>query len=232
MFRTRVALLGALALFIVSGIAASAASAAGPFWHVNGKKLGQNELRQIKLQSKGASVLTGKAFGLFNIRIECLNSTSEGASIENNPLTQGQDKGRVSFTQCTVVEPAGCHVTEPITTNQLKSYLAFNPNSKQQKFVDVFEPQQGTLFVTLHFSPSCSGVAAGEVTGAVAAEIIPIEKETQEGLVNFPKEPITTIVHLQQERKIGLSFAGEPAIFTSAYGARLQTNEPWGVFGQ
>jgi hypothetical protein len=80
--------------------------------------------------------------------------------------------------------------------------------------------------------PACQGLVEEEVTGTVAAEVMPIEKESQELMLNFPKTPITTIVHEQQERKIGLMFAGEPAIFSGVYGARLATNEPWGVFGQ
>jgi hypothetical protein len=232
MFKTRVAMLGVLALFIASGIATSTASAAGPFWRVNGSKLGQGAVKQIKLQSKISSVLVGKLAGIATIEIECKNSVSEGATIENNPNTQGQDKGRVSFTQCRVIQPAGCTVVEPITTNQLKSYLAINPNNKQQKFVDVFVPQQGTTFVNIRFSPACLGVNEAAVTGSVAAEIVPVEKEVQEAILDFPPSPITSVVYLQQEQKIGLTFAGEPAIFDTVYGARLQTNEPFGVFGQ
>jgi len=202
----------------------------GPFWHVNGSQLKQGT-RQIKLQAKGPTVLRGTALGgLVKVVIECKNSISEGASIEGRGSFQGQDKGRLIFTQCKFVEPAKCKIEEPIKTSQTKSYLAYNPNSKQQKFVDVFEPQQGTVFTVLKFLEKCEGLLAAEVTGSVAAEIIPIENEVQEGLLNFPEPAITTIIHEQVPKEIGLSFAGEPATFKAVYGARLQTNEPWGVF--
>jgi hypothetical protein len=231
MFKTRFALLGVLALFIASGIATSTASAAGPFWHVAGAKLAQGTAKQVKTQAKLAPILNMKT-ALGELTMICHNSYSEGKAIENSS-TQGQDKGRVVFEQCKVTSTiAGCtEVSQPIITNQLKSFLAFNPNNKQQKFVDVFEPQQGNTFVVLHFNKGCFFENV-EVSGAVAAEIVPIEKESQELLLDFPESPITTIVHGQQERKIGLTFAGEPMILDSVYGARLATNQPWGVFGQ
>lgn len=234
MLKTRVALLGVLALFIASGIASSTASATGPFWHVAGAKLGQGEAKQVKIQAKLNPILVSevKAFGI-KIKIECHNSYGEGITIENSNI-QGQDKGRIVFEQCkTIFNPEEvCKVVEPIKTNQLKSFLAFNPNSKQQKFVDVFEPQQGTKFVTLHFEGTGCLVPEAAVEGAVAGEIVPIEKESQELLLDFPEKPIEEIVHQQQTRKIGLVFAGEPAVFDGAYGARLATNQLWGVFGQ
>jgi hypothetical protein len=240
MFKMRVALLGILALLTVSGIAASAASAAqpqGPYWRVGGTRLGQGEIKQLKLQLKGQAVLKGERGGA-KVVIECKNSYSEGATIEGQGNFQGQDKGRVTYEQCTVREPKECELSTPqIKTNQTKSYLAYNgtkPEIKQQKFVDVFEPQQGTKFVVLLFKGGCVVNLTHEVvvTGAVAAEVIPIEREGQEGQLVFPETPITTIVHEGQERKIELEFAGISAVFSAAYGARLVDNQPWGVFGQ
>jgi hypothetical protein len=236
MLKTRVALLGVLALFIASGIAASAASAAGPYWHVGGSKLGQGVFQQVKLQSKGTTALHGSAAGgLVHVTIACNMSYSEGASIEGQGNRQGQDKGRVVYEQCTTTfkpAAAGCTVVKPIKTNQVKSYLAYDPNNKQQKFIDVFEPQQGTVFVKLFFQGTNCPITEAEVKGAAAAEVVPIEKESQEGQLNFPEPAITKIEAEQQVRTIGLEFAGEPATFVGAYGARLDNNHLWGVFGQ
>jgi hypothetical protein len=238
MFKTRVALLGVLALFIASGIAASTASAAqpeGPYWRVNGSRLGQGVAKQVKLQAKGVTVLKWKLAAGVATTIECHRSESEGATIEGQGNFQGQDKGRIFFEQCkTVFNPPKpeCAVEEPIRTNQIKSYLAYNPNSKQQKFIDVFEPQQGNVFVVIHFVGKLCPVTEASVAGAVAGELIPIEKEGQEGLLNFPETAITTIEHEHQRRIIGLKLDLEPFVFSDAYGARLATNELWGVFGQ
>jgi hypothetical protein len=238
MLKTRVALLGVLALFIASGIAASTASAAqpaGPYWRVNGSRLGQGVAKQVKLQAKGVTVLKWKLAAGLTTTIECHQSESEGATIEGQGNFQGQDKGRIFFEQCkTVFNPASpeCAVEEPIRFNQIKSYLAYNPNSKQQKFIDVFEPQQGSVFVRIKFVGKLCPVAEAPIEGAMAGELIPIEKEDQEGLFVFPETPITTIEHEHQRRTIGLKVALEPVVFSGAYGARLATNELWGVFGQ
>jgi hypothetical protein len=232
MLKTRVALLGVLALFIASGIATSAASAAGPYWRVNGSRLGQGVSKQVKLQAKGVTVLKAEALGV-TVEIVCHNSYSEGAAIEGQGNFQGQDKGRFIFEQCKTTGSAGCtQVEEPIKTTQIKSYLAYDPNNKQQKFIDVFEPKQGSQLVVLHFKGGIFCPAEVAVEGSLAAEIIPVEKESQEGLLDFPPTPITKIEHEQQVRTIGLKFAGEPAVFSDVYGARLATNERWGVFGQ
>jgi hypothetical protein len=236
MFKTRVALLGVLALFIASGIATSTASAAGPYWHVNGSRLPQGKAVQVKTQAKLIPILVGH-LGSDTIAIICHNSYSEGATIEGQGNFQGQDKGRFVFEQCKAEsKPINvCNkVEEPIQTTQTKSYLAYNPQAKgtQQKFVDVFEPQQGNTFVVIKILNELCPVREAAVEGAVAAEIVPIEKESQEGLLNFPEEPIEEIEHEQQKRKIGLKFNNEVAIFNAIYGARLATNERWGVFGQ
>jgi hypothetical protein len=234
MFKTRVALLGVLALLTASGITASMASAAGPYWHVNGSKLGQGATRQVKLQAKGITIFKEKIVGSITIVIECHNSYAEGAGIEGVGNLQGQDKGRIVFEQCkTVFKPAeACTVVEPIKTNQLKSYLAYNKALTQQKFVDVFEPQQRLGFIVLRFSGSGCLLTEDEVIGSVAAEIVPIEKEAQELLLNFPEEPITSVIREQQERSVILLQGSEQVMYSGAYGARLATNEPWGVFGQ
>lgn len=235
--KLKAGLLGLLALLAVSGIAASTAAASGPFWHVGGTKLGQGATKQIKLQSKSALVLKTP---LLAVEVECKNSISENATIEGVGASQGQGTGRVTYTQCKVLKPAKaeCKVAEPITTNQLKSFLALaTPNQekpKQAKMVNVFEPSTGLTFVILKFSEGCGTPVAGErgVNGAIAAELVPVEKEAQEGLVAFPSEAISKIKHEGQERTLKLEILSDPSIFSGTYGARLASNEPFGVFEQ
>ncbi len=228
MTKTRAALLGMLALLILSGVAASSASAAGPYWNVQGARLGQGATKQVKLQAKGTFVF-GLGFAGVSATVTCHNSFSEGGTILGQGNFQGQDKGRLTFQQCTTVSDSGCETTGPITTNQLKSHLAYNPNSKQQKFVDVLEPQQGTTFVEIHLT--C--ILEGTVGGSVAAEIVPVGSESQEILMSFPVLPIATVVHEQQTEPIELHNGGKGQVkLSGAYGARLATNEQWGVFGQ
>jgi hypothetical protein len=225
MFKMRVALLGVLALFIVSGVSTSAASAAGPYWRVNGARL-ETGARQLKLQNKGVLKLITEV-GKPAIEIECNRSVSEGGTIEGNGTNQGQDKGRITYTSCTT-NATGCTVVEPITTVGTKSYLA--NAATQTGIVDVFEPTEGTTFVTITLKGTCIVAGKYAVTGKVAAETIPVEKEAQEGILNFPSAAVTTVKHEGTEKSVGLSFGGAPARFIGVYGARLATNEVYGVF--
>jgi len=247
MSRLRIALLSLVAVFAVNMFVAAVASAEGPFWHVGGEKLKQGS-KGIKLQSKGELILKGELSSKptnIKVVITCLNSTSNGTIDGQGPTKQGQDKGTVTYTQCSVVtEPEfkGCTVVEPITTNQLKSHLAEAVVQQKMQIVDLFEPspnpqleQKGETpsFVTIHLT-KC-GLAEGlwPVKGSVVAQLAPQEEEGQEGSLYFPKEPILKINHEgQQEVKVGLTFNGLPATFTGFYGARLQSGEKWGVFRQ
>ena len=229
MFKTRAALLGLLTLLIVSGIAASTASAAGPYWRVNGSRL-ETGSKQIKLQLKGAAFLKSPSLG---VEIRCNGSISENSAIEGNGTKQGLDKGRVTYSSCTVLLPAkeGCTVAEPITTNQLKSYLA--TASTQTKIVDVYEPTVGKVFVELKFSKACGETLSSApvgVLGNIAAELIPAEKEGQEGLIAFPQTAITKVMHEGVENKLKLEVIGAVSTFSGAYGARLENKEAFGVF--
>lgn len=230
MVKVRLALFGALTLFMLSGIVTSVASASGPFWHVAGNKLLQGETRQIKLQSKGPLVL--KSAGI-NTEIECKNSISEGANIEGSSTKQGQGKGRVTYSSCTVLkpEPGKCTVAEPITTNQLKAYLA--EAATQTHYVEVFEPTVGTVFTTLKFALACPAAVRGErgVNGKVAAEIIPTKVEGQEGMIAFPSPIISEVKHEGETVPIQLEAIGFHAVFTGIYAGRLATfPEKFGVF--
>jgi hypothetical protein len=228
MLKIRAISLSALALVVVSAITASTALA-GPVWHVGGKKLGQ-ETKQAKSQLKGTVALSSKLGGSEIVTV-CRNSVSEGGAIEGP--TQG--KGRITFTSCKVDKPMNCTIAEPITTVQMKGHLGINPNNKQQKFVQLFVPQQGSTFVTLKFSGAGCGVILGSqpISGSLAAEVGPIEREAQEGLANFPAESITAVeLEPGQKTAVGLTLAKEPATFTAAYGSRLDNGESAGVFGQ
>ena len=232
MFKTNITLCStlaslALALFLAS-IPAATASASGPVWHVAGKKLGQ-ETKQTKLQIKGAAVLNMKVGGA-EIKVVCNNNVSEGAAIEG----PNQGKGRLSYTSCKVEKPSSCTIAEPVVTTQLKTHLGINPNNKQQKYAELFEPQQGRTVFVFKFSGSGCGTILGSqsVKGNIAAGIMPVDQEVQEGLLNFPAAPITEIEIEQQKIKPALSWANELFTLTGAYGARLGTGESWGAFGQ
>jgi len=227
--KMRAGVLALLALFIISGIAASTSSAtAGPFWHVGGVTLKGS--KSIKLQLKSpTAVLKSASLGF---EIICNGSTSIGATIEGNGTTQGLGQGKVSYSSCKVPSPSGCKVGEPIVTNQIKSYLGEETGVGSKNYVEVLEPTSGKIFVELKLS-TCGVLPVLEpVDGSVYAEVIPKGVEGQEGLLNFPTEPLEKIKHEGTETKIGLTVGGSAvATFSGAYGARLSTfPEKFGVF--
>jgi hypothetical protein len=202
-----------------------------PHWRVGGDILPQGIAKQIKLQLKGTAALTAKIAGA-EVRIDCKNSVSEASGVEDTEVGYGQGKGRFAFTQCEVPKPASCSVAEPLTTVQTKSHLGTYMGA-QTKHVDLFEPQQGTTLATVKFKGSGCGVLLGSqpLKGSIAAEVLPAEAESQEILLNFPEKPITELLLEYKSVKPTLSLGGEPAVFSGAYGARLETGEAFGAIG-
>jgi hypothetical protein len=237
--RQRIVMLSLMAVFVTSMFTTAVASAEGPFWHVNGVKLKQGSVG-ITGQNKG-NLKFVTTLGNATIKITCTTSSTEGTIDGQGETRQGQDKGKVTFSGCTVVGeppfPEGCKVKEPITTNQLKSHLANATVQGVEQIVDLFEPtgpQQEVkkVFVILVFE-LCGAILNGphEVTGNVAAQLVPQRIEAQEGLLSFPETPITTIKHEGQEvTGVGLKFAGNVAKFSGSYTQKLQNNLPYGVF--
>jgi hypothetical protein len=225
--KMRAGVLALLALFIVSGIAASTSSAAGPYWRVNGSRLEKGS-QAIKLQNKGALVLKSE-ISTTPITITCNRSISEASNIEGNLTNQGLDKGHISYTSCKS-SVTNCEVVEPVTTSETKSYLAIA--ATQTKIVDVFEPTTGEAFTTITLKGgTCLLAGPHEVKGSVAAEIIPAGVENQEGLMVFPSTPIKKVKHEGTEiTLVALTLGAKEATFAGVYGARLASGEKFGVF--
>lgn len=225
--KMRAGILVLLALFITSGIAASAASASGPYWRVNTLRL-ETGTKQIKLQNKGQLVLKSEV-GTTPITITCNSSISEASTIGGNRTNQGQDKGHITYTSCSD-SVTNCTPVEPITTKETKSYLALA--ATQTKIVDVFEPTEGETFTTITLKGgTCLLAGPHEVKGSVAAEIIPAGVENQEGLIVFPSTPIKKVKHEGTEITLpALMLGPKEATFSGIYGARLVSGEKFGAF--
>ncbi len=223
MVKVRPALLGALALLTLGGILTPVALASGPFWHVNGSKF-ESGARQIKLQVKGAVILKSASLKL---EIECKNSITEGATIGGSKETQGQMKGRLTLTQCAVLQPSGCGIVQPILSKGLTWGISHLLGTKRGAKV---QAAVGRLIWPLHLT-TCGALIELEVDGSVAAEILPVGAETQEDLFSFPVTPITKVEQEGVEQGVQLEIAGVPATFSGAYGARLATfPEKFGIF--
>ncbi len=206
-----------------------------PHWHVNGMQVKQGAY-QIKLQLKGPAVLRSKVVSMAVV-IECKDSGSEGATIEGQGIYQGQDKGRLVFTQCKATVAGSekvCKVEEPIKTNQTKSRLVTRTGT-QLKYAELFEPTEGSTYAEIKLvnngTEKCAAAGTFPVKGSVAAEISPGGSEGKEGLLNFPETPITEVLAGGEKVTLGLFLGANEAKFSAAYGATLASGEIFGVFG-
>ncbi len=235
MFKTRVVLLGALALLITSGIATSVASAAGPYWRVNGSRLekGSKETAIVA----GATELKATVLGL-KTTIKCESAKVENSSITGNGTSQGQDSTKaIVFEKCTVVAPKGCATTENIKTVPVKSHLVFYTNAaEEEKIGDLFEPTIGTEFTTIvlknNGTEECGLAAKFPVKGKTVAEVKPEGSEAISGELAFP---VTPIAEVKKEgspaEKVGLEIGfGNKASFSGKFETKLVSGEKFGAF--
>lgn len=233
MFKTRVALLGLAAIFIVSGSVASVASAAGPFWRVNGTRLEQGKTAVNISAIQFEPELKGKVLGL-GAWVSCKVAQTQNAYIEGNGTNQGLDSASsITFEKCTTHEPANCTVVEPIKTKPLKSALVEYTNSaKQLKIGDLFEPTQGTTFVELEFVGASCSVKGTKfpVTGNIVAEVFPENQEALKGRLIFPNEPIKKVKHEGTEVSVALLLGLVEAKFVATFEASLVSGLKWGAF--
>ncbi len=234
---TRVAMLGLASLIILSGTMSSVASAAGPFWRVNGTRLEQGKKAVNISATQFEPELKGKVLG-FGAWISCKVAQTQNAYIEGNGTNQGLDSASsITFEKCTTHEPAKCVVVEPIKTKPLKSALVeYTNNASQLKIGDLFEPTQGTTYVELEFNDlSVKETCAVKgnkfpVTGSVVANVFPENQEPTKGRLTFPTEPIKKVKHEGTEVNTGLLLGLVEAKFVAVFEATLVSGEKWGAF--
>lgn len=233
MFKIRAVLLGALALLITSGIAASAASAAGPYWHVNGSRLekGSKETTIVA----GAAELKATVVG-FKTTILCESAKVENALITGNGTAQGQDSTKaIVFEKCKVIGPKGC-VTENIKTVPVKSHLVIYTNGEaEEKIGDMFEPTTGEEFTTITLkkngTETCPLAEKFPVKGKTVSEVKPEGSEAVSGELVFPVIPIAEVKKEGTPEKVGLEIgSGNKASFSGKFETKLVSGEKFGAF--
>lgn len=158
MARTKLVLLGFLAVLVLGAVASASASATE--WQVEEKPLTSEEAVLGKTEGTTSTLTTEVS----KVKIDILCTLAEGKG-KAIPTNTGSSTG-VVFTKCSVSEPAGCKVTEPIDTVPLSISLLANGTSR----LLTFSPTTGTTFVTLEIT-GC--VLEGEyaVKGKVGCEI-------------------------------------------------------------
>jgi hypothetical protein len=232
MYKMRVVLWAAIALVLVSGIAASAASAAGPYWHLNTHRL--EKFSWPALISAGPTELTAKVLSI-PITIKCASATVEGAEIVGNGTNQGLDvASSIAFEKCTIATPKGCVVAQPIKTVAVKSSLVTYDSGK---IGDLYEPTKGTEFVTIKIGDesktnTCSLKAEYPVKGSIAATVSPEGSEAKVGELGFPT---TAIKQVKTEggapTTVGLEIGEKnPANFSGKFEVEMALGERFGAF--
>jgi hypothetical protein len=234
MLKMRVALLGALAMLVTSGIAASVASAAGPYWHVAGSRfeIGTRETVEVA----GTTELKATVLGL-PIKITCEDAVVENSTINANGLGQGQDAAKaITFEKCKIPIPKGC-ATENIKTVPVKSHLVIYTNgASEEKIGDLFEPTTGTEFTTItvenNGTEKCALAATYPVKGTTVGEVKPEGTEATSGELTFPTSPIAEVKKEgAASEKVGLEIgSGNKASFSGKFAVKLVTGGKFGAF--
>jgi hypothetical protein len=235
LFKPRLALLGVLALFITSGIVTSVASANGPAWKVNGSRLGAQVKQKTKIIA-GETTLKAKVIGT-PTSIKCETSVVANSFIEGNGQGAGLNGASgITYETCKVTEPLKCLVAQPIKTVPVKSQLVLFGGG-QGKIGDLFEPTQGTTFVTIVLenegTKACIVAGSFPVKGTVVAEVKPENSEVLTGELAFPSVAISQI---KKEGGAATQISpleigtGNPATFIGKYEVGLESGMKFGAF--
>jgi hypothetical protein len=234
MFKIRGALFGALALLVLSGVAASAASAAGPYWHVNGARL-ETGSKEVALKA-GATELKATVLGVPFV-ILCEAASSAGATITGNGENQGQDSAKsITFEKCRATSSFKACTVENVKTVPVKSHLVLIVGT--EGIGDLIEPTSGSEFTKIVIKnpgvESCpfKKEETFPVKGSTVARVSPEGSEAATGELSFPAVPITEVKKEGETRKVGLFVSREEnkASFSGNFEAKLTTGEKFGVF--
>jgi|SRR5579863_5574553 len=175
--------LALLAVFVLGGLAASAAQAVEKSlrWKVEGKELGANETREITVTRWSANPATPEPIELRGgkLTIKCeVASTAVGKSFLANEKIGATSRAigvlQPELSKCKQekngAEP-GCTVEEPIKEEPVRVELLLSDNEPGigKKVLGVADPVKGSRFVTIKFKEEIVGSSCkfgnAEVTG-------------------------------------------------------------------
>jgi hypothetical protein len=163
-----------LAVFAFGAIVSTAAQAAteGPFWTVEGKKLGTNETVELSIRAVGSITLEAELLTV-KAKVICPSaSLAKGSYLAGG--VPGTSKEVAEFGGgCTVINNgSACKVTEPIRTEPIRNELVISDSEPGfgPYVLVIFKPESGKKFVELKFTGSCT-VTSTEVTEEVLGEL-------------------------------------------------------------
>lgn len=204
---------------------------------VAGKALEAGQTKELLGSADSNFVLKGSAFGVKSVTT-CtklkLNAAEKPVVVGGMPGTG--EKALVEFSECTAtLGGSACKaVTISNIATRAEQVMVLKPEANKGKLATLFRPASGEVFTTLVLK-ECGlfGTQEAEVKGSTAMYDEPVLVEQLTGLPLF-KEGTEEIREVEKfsgaKELIGLKFGGEPATLTGTAGARLVSDQNWGVF--
>jgi hypothetical protein len=238
MTRIRLLLSGLLAVFALSAVAASAASADVYEWHVKGLPLvGSKNITS----TGGPFTLEGKV-GTVAVEIECKKQGLTGTKNNIKAGNPGTDEAEITFTECKLIGAAKCKIT--VGTAKVKSEIVEiitkeNEDLKTKEtglnLVGILFTPTGTNFTTITSEGAECAIKFKEqaVTGSTVAGVSPEEQEAVTNkLIWKDSNPVVEYETFQDVKKTtGLTFAGNAAELVGESNVTLESKEEFGAFG-
>jgi hypothetical protein len=233
--------LALVAVLAFGAVAAGAAQAdSAPHWTTGGKgePLPAGATRNFVATSTTKAFLRAPNLGL--TLENPVGKCSATGKIEGSGAGLPGKNKEVTLTchEVTVVEGAKCSVHSPgqpngtVVTNELKSTNVWL-NKEGGAAGDLLTPGTGTEFVSIIIE-GCALAETYPVTGEIIGQLLPVEKEVEEGEIVFPEPPILSWWNNKEPREaVGISRLAvkkSPATFEAKFNLHLEPKELVGVF--
>lgn len=219
-----------LAVVVLGAIMANSAFAENSFkgggtWLVAGSKLAEGEAnaKALTTTAVGASTLTTTVGGT-KLVLSSSNITCLGCTIDNTAGTVATIMGSLSFTEVSVVEPAGCSVVGgKVESKALTATLGMGGTGTGATLQ--FAPLTGETFATLELTGgSCPISGLYKVTGKQFGESVNATK------VSALAQEVVTSEAIQKSAgtATSLKFGEKAAILNGKLKGTLTSGQTWG----
>jgi hypothetical protein len=234
MKRIRIIGLTLVAVFAISAVAASGASAAEYIYKVNGAKLEAGATKAVSAKAKTPFVLKGEIIGL---KSDTKCNKLKLATIEPAPVIKGGTPGiseeKIVFEECagTLGGSACKSVTVENTPALNEIVTVVLPAAKAGKLATLFTPKTGTLFTTIKLKECGIVTTEGKVEGTSVGLNSEGEAVAQAITWAAPAEEVTKVKQSSgAEVAVGLKFGGNVATLEGIAEVELTSKEKWGAF--
>ncbi len=230
--------LALVAIFVMSAVAATGASAAPEhIYKVEQVKLEAGETKEIRSSAKTEFVLKGKGILEVESVTKCkkikLNAALHPVIVGGTPGTSKNEA--IEFEECTAtVGGSKCEkvaITSATTNNELVTIV--KPTAKAGKLATLFTPATPPVFSTIKLT-KCGlfGSREAKVEGTTAAFITPEAVDEVKGtLVWNEKEEVTEVEKQGGTKvKVGLTAESKLATLNGEATVELLSGQVWGAF--